>query len=350
MHIKYKKQLVVFSLSHLVIDFACFYVLMGSYSRNTLDIMSVSMGFLIYNFIAFALQPPIGYFADRTRIGHTNFAIWGCLVVVCGLVIPCFPLMKVCLCAIGNAFFHIGGGIDSLVNANGRFARSGVFISFGAIGVVLGTLAGEFNWLPMWVVITVLLVCIGLQWVLCRDKNIRTAAIFKLKNSVLKQPYLVIYISMLCIVVRAVVGTYTHIPWRSTVFLMILPVVCVFAGKLIGGILADRFGAKSVAVVSLFVSAPLLSFFTSNIFLCCVGLLFFNITTAITLCIIVSKLPNNPGFGFGLTTLALFVGTTFSFFIVMSPAIQPYLLAAFIIMSVACIWLVASNNKLQEGL
>ena len=344
MHITHKKQLAIFSLSHLIIDFVCFYVLMGSFSGGVKNIALISVGFLIYNFIAFALQVPIGYLADSCNIPYVYFAVFGCFLVAAGATPPLFSWIKLLLCAFGNAFFHVGGGIDSLVHADGKFARSGIFIAFGAVGVSLGTLAATSGLLSAWAVMLLPLVCI-ITLLFCRQNHFSLGTFFDFAPSYIKGTDFVIYISAIGIIIRAIVGAYMPVPWKSTVFLTVLPSICVFAGKFFGGFLADRFGARRVTVVSLLISAPLLSFFTGNILLCCAGLFFFNVTTSVTLCVIVSKLPNNPGFGFGITTLALFTGTAFSFFVAMSPVMRPYLLLAFILIAVACMLLTASDKR-----
>ncbi|MDR2957314.1 MAG: hypothetical protein LBU61_03915, partial [Coriobacteriales bacterium] len=59
-----KTTLSIFSLTHLVVDFACFYLLMGSFTAATSDLQLLSLGFLSFYFIAFALQLPIGSLAD----------------------------------------------------------------------------------------------------------------------------------------------------------------------------------------------------------------------------------------------------------------------------------------------
>ena len=306
---------------------------MGSFYRDISDIAVISAGFLLYNFIAFALQVPVGYIADRIKTGYEYFSILGCLLVAAGLIFPLFPWAKLVFCAFGNALFHVGGGIDSLVSAQGKFARSGIFISFGAIGVAVGTVAGKSGRLPVWVVLVFLMICVVLQMAFCRDIKRPVKAEFAFKPTVIKQVSVVIYLSMLGIVIRAVVGAYMSIPWKSTVVLAVLPGLCVFAGKFLGGFLADRMGARKIAFISLVISAPLLAFFEGNILLCCIGLLIFNMSTAMTLCVIVSMMPHNPGLGFGLTTLALCVGTAFSFFIPIPPQIRPYLIILFIFVS-----------------
>ena len=348
-YMAYKKQLVIFSISHLAVDFACFYILKGYFYNNIKDIVVISVGFLIYNFIAFALQMPIGYIADKIGKGHAYFAISGCLLVSAGLMFPLFPWVKLGLCALGNALFHVGGGIDSLAGAGGRFSRSGIFISFGAVGVALGTAAGRFGWLPAWGVLIPLIICAVLQWIFCRNKF----SVYEFQLQETNRPYklsidnvgAVIGIALIGIVIRAFVGAYAPIKFDDTVFFIFLPAVCVFAGKFSGGILCDVFGARTVTVVSLVLSAPLLVFFPTNAALICAGLLLFNINTAATLCVIASKLRYNPAFAFGLTTLALFIGTAPAFFAAIAPRVLPYLLFALILTSAACMLLTVPNKN-----
>ena len=337
-----KLTLGIFSVSHLVVDFACFFVLMGSFYTGINDLQVVSLGFLLYNAIAFVLQVPIGYLADRfhaSRASHGYFAVFGCLVVILGVVLPLSPWARLALCALGNAFFHVGGGIDSLVFANGRYARSGIFISFGAVGVALGTLVGREELIsPLWVAL-LLAACLAGMLRFCLRPKSPYGAVFTHQGAKISAGEVVVYLCMAIIVVRAAVGAYTPITWKSTTFLLILPALAVFAGKFAGGLLADRFGARAVAAFSLTVSAPLLAFGNEQVILCCIGLFLFNVTTAVTLCVIASHLPKNPGLSFGLTTLALFVGTSFSFFWAMPEGLRPALTLAMIAVSVACVLL-----------
>ncbi|MCL2751307.1 MAG: hypothetical protein FWE62_00980 [Firmicutes bacterium] len=90
---------------------------MGKFFRDIDDIFLINSGFLLYNFIAFALQAPLDYLVDRVRLSHLYFSIIGCLLVTFGLILPISPWAKLILCAGGNALFHIGGRI------NGRSAE-----------------------------------------------------------------------------------------------------------------------------------------------------------------------------------------------------------------------------------
>ena len=341
--------LSIFSLSHLVVDFACFYVLMGVFSLGTGSSQLVISGFLLYNLIAFALQVFIGILADKSKSAHGYFAFIGCIVVLLGVSIPASGWIQLVTCAFGNALFHVGGGIDSLVFARGRYARSGVFISFGALGVALGTLVGRSQLLPFGAVALLLLACAALIFFFCRQSKVPYRVDFDFPPAKISLPGLVISLSVATIIIRAAVGAYTPVFERGTTLLFVLPALSVFAGKFAGGFLADRFGARSVVFISLLLSAPLLAFGNTQVALCCLGLFLFNVTTAVTLCVIVSQLPSNPGFSFGLTTLALFIGSSFSFFWLLPAEIRPALTVALIVVSAACLFMATPGKVIRKS-
>lgn len=343
-----KSSLGVFSLSHLVVDFACFYILMGNFSLEAGSAVLVNAGFLLYNFCAFALQVPIGFLADKLQHSHGWFALVGCGVVFLGAMFEVFPWAQLVVMALGNASFHIGGGIDSLVFARGHYARSGIFISFGALGVALGSICGRAQVLSVPVLLLLLGACIILIarfGLLVQEPYL---ASFDLAAATIKSSEIVIYLALVAIIVRAVVGAYTPLPWKTTELLVVLAALMVFAGKLVGGLLADRLGARRVVVASLAVSAPLLAFANSQMLLSCLGLFCFNQATAVTLCVIVAKLPQNPGLGFGLTTLALFVGTALSFFVALSESLRPVLACLLIIIAIVCLVLAVPGKQQPE--
>ena len=141
--------------THFCVDFACFYMLFAGFYPAAGSLAEVSAGFLLYNLIAFGCQPIIGYVCDAHR--GVPISLIGCLLLVTSLVLLPFAWLALGLGALGNACFHIGGGIDSLINANGKMSRSGIFVSSGVVGLALGTLAGKSGlvsvWLPLGLII-----------------------------------------------------------------------------------------------------------------------------------------------------------------------------------------------------
>ena len=125
-----RSLLAAYSFSHFCVDFACFWLLFARVVPSGMDAQAVGLALLIYNIVAFGLQPLIGYLCDH----HPKIpaGLIGCVVVAAGLLLSAYVWPALALCAVGNACFHIGGGINSLKGR--RMARSGVFVSTGGAG------------------------------------------------------------------------------------------------------------------------------------------------------------------------------------------------------------------------
>jgi len=337
------RRLAVYSGSHFVVDFACFVVLIGAFAAHATAAV-VAGGFLVYNFIAFALQMPLGYAADVLRLRPSTLAVPGTLLVAVGVLMQSLPWVALAVCALGNALFHLGGGIDSLVNAKGGFARPGVFISFGALGVVTGTWVGAHRALPLAVVVLLLVACAGLQLLVRQALPYRHQANFRLAPAPIARADVAIFLLMLVVLVRSLGGLLVDTPWK-TGGLAFVAAACVFAGKFVGGMLADRFGARTVVIVSLAVSAPLVTILPANVVAGCIGLFCFNVMTAVTLVAIAARLPGHPGFAFGLTTLALFIGATIPMLLLIPPPTRPLILWGLIAVALVCGVLCTTNRK-----
>jgi MFS family permease len=130
--------------------------------------------------------------------------------------------------------------------------------------------------------------------------------------------------------------------------LFLLPALAAFTGKLSGGFLADWLGARPTATIALALSAPLLAFGNTSVILSCIGLILFNTTTAVTLGAIAAQLPRHPGFGFGLTTLGLFIGSTFSFFWALPEYLRPSLTLVLIAISAIFILLAVPGKAIRK--
>ncbi len=347
---KNKTSLTIYTISHMVVDFSCFYVLMGSFSRQIEDPVTISLGFLLYNILAFGLQMFIGYFVDTYAVEHSKTAFVGCLLVCVGVFLTVSPWLALLFCAVGNASFHIGGGINSLVYSEGKMARGGIFVSSGAIGVALGTIAGRCE-VPLLIIIIILLVCSYAIRVYCvSDKNNVMPNFDKhnVSKPIVTSGKVIIYLCLVSIMVRSYVGFQIPISWKTNTLLFILPSICAFIGKFGGGMLADYFGARNVGVLSLLLSIPLLCFFNGNIALCSIGLILFNITMSITLWGIALQLKNQPGFAFGLTTLALLISNIPIFLFTLPESLIKIVLPLLILVSSICIFISIENQKRRE--
>ena len=341
-------RLGVYTFAHFCVDFSCFFMLFSWYSRGTHTDEIITVGFLTYNIIAFGLQPVIGYFCDRNK--RIPIELIGSVLLIGGLLFMSAPALSIVLMGLGNACFHIGGGIDSIVNSGGKMARSGVFVSSGALGVAYGSLIGINGWLSVEFFVVILAFCIVMMYVFCKKQpepnKLR-------KRFAVAKPGLhfsaVIISAAAAISIRSYAGSI--IPAVSLTVSGLLPLTAIgsFLGKAAGGFIADRIGAKETALLSLSAAAALLTFGQMNPWIISLGVLFLNMTMPITLCAVASALHANPGLAFGTTTLALLCGNVPTFFTEPPTGVPTFVLLA--ACSMVCLqFILRSKGKRDENI
>jgi FSR family fosmidomycin resistance protein-like MFS transporter len=347
-----KYSLFVHTLGHFCVDFCCFFLLFAGFKNAELLISEITIGFLCYNIIAFGLQPIIGYFCDR----HKKFpiSITGCALLFIAIIFLHKGWIPMLIAALGNACFHVGGGIDSLVNAEGKMVRSGVFVSSGALGVSLGTLAGRSSNFPVIIPLAMLGACMLLLLTVFPGqlvfKPVDDPKPVRLYTANTTRPIMIVLaLLFFSVFIRAYAGCILPIKWKDGIFLSLLPAIAAFSGKFFGGFVADRFGAKNTGVVTLLFSVPLLLFGIGSPVLTSVGLLLFNMNMSITLCAVYSLLPDNPGLSFGIPTLALLCGGALTFFFSLSPTLSLYLVSFLTILSAIGLIFSTTNGTAIKG-
>ena len=128
-------------------------------------------------------------------------------------------------------------------------------------------------------------------------------------------------------------------PWKIGIFVIFAGIASA-VGKLIGGILADRFGSKWTGVLSLVISGCLFCI-PNNAIAGILACLIFNMTMPVTLKGAANAIAGYEGFSFGLLTFALFLGYLPK---VAGLTISPWVGAAVSIFS-ACILLLYRENR-----
>ncbi len=342
-------SLLAYTFSNFCVDFACFYVAY-SYVYATFDLYICSLFFFAYNILAFGLQAVIGYFCD----GHENFpaGLVGCGIVFVSLFLFFVPIFAILLAGLGNAFFHIGGGIDSLKNAEGKMSRSGVFVSSGALGVTLGTIFGMGGYsvvLPVGLlVISALLIFFFAESKSAKEKIARLKFEYKDFNFGKNISFTTaILLACASIFVRCLGGYLIPLGWydNSALLLAIAYGGTATFGKAIGGFLGDRFGGRKIGVSLLLASIPLLMFGGENMIVSLVGIALFNTSMPITLCVIFSRLHKNAGLAFGISTIALLLGTLPAVFGLTALVSTTAILPAFIILSAVCLYFAMAGKN-----
>lgn len=295
---------------HMLVDFLCIYSIMMSTTiiqENTLSII------VLYNIIAFATQILFGYMLDRRKNKHAGEL--GVYIVVMGALlyqykITSIPMnyLLVTIIGLGNSLFHVGTGINVIKSANGKLADLGIFISSGTIGVLLGRICVNLDFNRFLITIIVTLVISSLYtWILRKNVDIEIEITYCNIHNIKHKEYIIVWVTFISIIARSLTGWIS--PEININNLWLIAPILVFIGKTIGGLIADRLGIRDTAilVMVLAIVTNLMSLVYSPFAL--IGIVCNNMLMSITLGIMVSVIEQYPGFSFGLTTLALLIGT-----------------------------------------
>ena len=288
---------VVYSVAHFAIDFSCAFLVIRSVSAA----MYQSDLLLLYNFLAFAMQMPLGILADYSGNGRV-FSAAGCLMIAVSSLFGAYPVWLCVLAGTGNALFHIGGGYDILSLSQGKAASLGLFVSPGALGLFAGTLMGRSSH-AVWLVALLMCICSAAIIALCPHT---APACRQPARNLTRNGLMVLVLLFLAVCLRSFGGFSFGFGWKNGIWAWVF-VLCTVLGKAAGGLLCDRIGPLRTTVISLAAGA-LLFIGSSHPVPGCMAVLLFNMTMPVTLRSASDVLRDMPGFSFGLLTMALFIG------------------------------------------
>ena len=128
----------IYSIIHFVVDMACAILISGILTPTLIETNNLIVSIFLYNFFAFAFQLPFGILADKFNRNAIVSAI-GCLFVIIAYCISGFGILACITAGIGNALFHVGGGIDVLNISNRKATLPGIYVATGAMGLYIGS-------------------------------------------------------------------------------------------------------------------------------------------------------------------------------------------------------------------
>lgn len=325
-----KPLLALYSLTHFWVDLSCAFLAFRFLSGSADFLLCL----LLYNFCAFALQMPLGLWADGLdRNGVVAAA--GCGLTAAAFLVP-VPLAAAVIAGVGNALFHLGGGIDVLNTSGKRAAALGVFVSPGAVGLYVGTFWGGGTAISALLPPAGLLILGGGILLLCR----RTMGSLRSGNAPVEtEPvggsWLPLIPLFLVVVLRSWMGLGQSFSWKAEWSLSLVAALAL--GKAAGGFLMDAVGPRRAAGWSLGLAA-VLYLFSGDPIPGIFAVFLFNMTMPMTLWAAAKILPGAKGFGFGLLTFALFLGYLPVYLGWPSVFAWPWICAAAAALSLALLW------------
>lgn len=302
---RYGTKLLLFSAGHFLVDFFCAVLMFSAVSGSG----SFALYLLIYNFCAFAMQMPLGLMADYLSRNSIVAGV-GCVMVALAWLLSGSPLAAAITAGLGNALFHVGGGVDVLNHSQEKSAALGIFVSPGAFGIYLGTILGRSG-SPFHATAAIVALLIAGTALILADRLISgtlRSGNAPVNPAVGRDKLLLVLLPLFLVVcLRSYLGMIWRFDWKSEWHWGIILICAVVFGKTLGGFLADKIGARRAGTLSLGLSA-ILFLFSDHPVWGVAAILLFNMSMPITLWEAARQFPGAKGFAFGLLTFALFLG------------------------------------------
>lgn len=300
---------------HLLVEIICFALLGSKY-----PVEYVALTAFLYDALAFVPQGLLGELITKFR--KIDLATVG--VVFLGISILLFenPNFFVHIAAIlfvtfGNAILHEYGAVETVRDANGKLAPSAIFVAGGSFGVVLGKYYNKLNISIYWLLILVLILEAMVIFLRIRSKSRDERFKNLVKVNICRENIpagIIIAAALIVTTIRGFIGYAIPTSWCKTVPDFFLLFFLMGAGKALGGILADKFGAGIVGVLSTLLCIPMIIIGRNITVVSVIGVMLFSMTMAITFGMALDALKDNPGIAFGVTTIGLFLGTVVTVF------------------------------------
>ena len=329
---------------HFIVEVVCFYYL----SRVTNGNPIVWLIPFVYDAFAFVPQGMFGYISDK--FPKLRIDLMGIVLLFIAYIVLVFTKLNIfyslfILC-MGNCMMHISGAEATLKSSNGKLSPSAIFVSGGSFGVITGRLLFKYN-LPVIVIMFLILTMIPFALMAKEYENVNNSK--ELKHNYVKEninPILILFIALFVVTIRGYVGYGIPTSWNKTITQTVLLFSFMGIGKALGGILSDTIGIRKVGMLSTLLAIPFLSFGDNIMVISLIGVMFFSMTMAITLGMLVSIFKKNPGLAFGFTTIGLFLGTAPIFFFKVLTLKNNIILI--VISSILCSLLLSYSLKKEE--
>lgn len=301
------------SLLHFFIDFLTAGTLLMALMKDGTYMMA---SLIAYNCLAFLLQPFLGHLLDRLDkkgylLGIVSIFVF--LSIGIGLA-EVSPIVSSILLGIGNAFFHVLGGKDSMAYKRHKLSE-GIFVSSGALALGLAALlyvAGfATNWtllnLPYLMAVPAAILLVVYLLFILKGYLPKYEGASDEKKEASWDAILSLVLILLAVLIRSFQGFYAPSCPDLTGELMMLVAVFAFLGKALGGVLLEWVGELPLLILSS-LGGIVSSFFLKNGVSYLAFVFSANLLMSLTLDMLRDYFPDKHGFAFGLAASLLIPG------------------------------------------
>ena len=301
---------------------------------------------LLYNLVAFGLQPLAGMLFDRIRQPKHGAAV-GLLITVTGLLITPLNLnIAIMLIGIGSACLHAGGGSVAITSTPGKASAAGVFAAFGVIGLTIGGMASiNYSDIAENILILLLIILATIIWVVPHVSS----ELVERTSSPMPVSLLIIFFLVIAIALRSTVWVGTQIRVERYTSAALWLAIAAGTGKLVGGFAADRWGWKRWGLVVLAGAGVLLVFSDFSLLALMVGALLLQSVTPLSIAAVGRSLPKSPALAASLALGTAIIAGGLPFFFLKSGWFEPVILAITLLISTLLYWYVLKKPGLEHS-
>ncbi len=290
-------QPLLWGILHGLNDFVAGYML-SNYAWKNDGSDSFSM-LVIYAILGFGLQLPAGMLLDRMKQVKPFAVVSICLLVFSTVMYFSDPVVAIIITGFAGAGIHVTGGAICL-QVSGTSGPLGFFTAPGVLGLTLGGILGTFS--PV-CLLTALLLIVAVALLIAG--NIPAYQAMQKKERPLDTHDLVMMGILLIMCFRSFIFDVMNSAAFHFENGMLVFGLSAFAGKIIGGFLAERIGWKKFIYITLPLSFLLFQAGRDNVYAMAFGIACLQSSVPLTLLMMSRSLPLFPA-----TASALSLGTS----------------------------------------
>jgi MFS transporter, FSR family, fosmidomycin resistance protein len=273
------------------------YTLTHAYSQSF-------MLLVIYSIIGFGGQLPVGFWVDHKK-QVKPFALVAIIALILAILLYFVNgYAAIILAGIASAFVHVTGGTVCLQLNDNKSAPLALFTAPGILGLTLGGVLGKFPAYGLWFVLAGV---ISVSFFILRNKLPVYKPPQKKQNQLDLHDWLMLGLLLIMCFRSFIFDIVNHVAYQYPNGIVIIG-ISAFAGKVLGGLIADKIGWKRFVYISLPLALLLMQLGKENIYALAFGIACLQSSVPITLLLMSNSLPQYPA-----TATALSLGTTVAF-------------------------------------
>jgi MFS transporter, FSR family, fosmidomycin resistance protein len=297
--LKYSTHPILWGVYHGLNDFVAGFML-ANFTYNSSSSSSI-LFVVLYSIVGFGGQLPLGFWLDAKK-QLKPFA--NASLMLLPLSISCFLINKelgIIISGIASAFIHVTGGAICLEVHNNKITPLSVFTAPGVFGLTLGGILGQYSLMPLitaavFVLLTILFIY--------KSKLPIYNSLQKQTNQLDSHDYIMFGLLLIMCFRSFIFDVINTVAQQHSDGLLIIG-ISAFAGKIIGGIVADKIGWKKYVYITLPLAFILFQFGKENIYALAFGIACLQSSVPITLLLMSKSLPIYPA-----TATALSLGAS----------------------------------------